>query len=240
MAASAGPDVESDGLMFYLDAGSTESYPGTGTTWYDLSGNGRNGTLVNSMSISGGTATLAPGTSDYATIPHDATISAAAFGAGNGYTLESWCRFTSFQNWTCMISKAFGGSWSNTTSGLWMESAGNFRFVVGSNQSSNPAGSYINGASFAASTNTWYQVVGVNDGTNAKLYVNGVYRDQAALSGITATRTENTNAITVGRRATGTAPSHDGDIAIVKVYNTALTDSQILKNFNAIRGRFGI
>ena len=240
MATKYSSSTVSDSLMFYLDAANTKSYPGSGTTWNDLSGNGRNGTLVNSMSISGGTASLAPGTNDYATIPHDATISAAAFGAGNNYTLESWCRFDVFQNWTCMISKAFAGSWSNTTSGLWCDSGGNIRFVIGSNQSGNPAGSYVNGASFSASTNTWYHVVGVNDGTNAKLYVNGVYRDQQALSGITQTRTENTNAITVGRRATGTGPSHDGNISVVKVYSRALTDSEILQNFNALRGRYGI
>ena len=39
MGAFGGPDIITDGLVLSLDAGSTRSYPGTGTTWKDLSGN---------------------------------------------------------------------------------------------------------------------------------------------------------------------------------------------------------
>ena len=240
MAIRYNTSTVSDSLMFYLDAANIKSYPGSGTTWSDLSGNGRDATLVNSISISDGSASLTPGTNDYARISHDATISSAVFGANNGYTLESWCRFDVFQNWTCMISKAFGGSWSNTTSALWCDSGGNIRFVIGTNQNSNPAGSYTNSASFSASTDTWYHVVGVNDGTNAKLYINGTFRSQHALSNITLTRTENTNDITIGRRGTGTGPSHDGNISVVKAYSRALTDSEVMQNFNGLRGRYGL
>lgn len=41
------PDIVRSGLVLNLDAAEPASYPGTGTTWYDLSGNGNNGTLVN-------------------------------------------------------------------------------------------------------------------------------------------------------------------------------------------------
>ena len=42
MAYFTGPNIVQDGLVLALDAGSTRSYPGTGTTWYDLSGNENN------------------------------------------------------------------------------------------------------------------------------------------------------------------------------------------------------
>ena len=46
MGAYAGPNVIEDGLVFAIDAGNTKSYPGSGTTWSDLSGQGNNGTLT--------------------------------------------------------------------------------------------------------------------------------------------------------------------------------------------------
>jgi len=47
MGVFAGPNVVEDGLMLYLDAADPKSYPGSGTTWFDLSGNGRHATLRN-------------------------------------------------------------------------------------------------------------------------------------------------------------------------------------------------
>jgi hypothetical protein len=43
MALYHSPLVVTDGLVLYLDAANRKSYPGTGTTWYDLTGNGLNG-----------------------------------------------------------------------------------------------------------------------------------------------------------------------------------------------------
>jgi len=47
MSYSNGPRIVTDGLVLYLDAGNSKSYPGSGNTWYDLSGNNFQGELVN-------------------------------------------------------------------------------------------------------------------------------------------------------------------------------------------------
>ena len=47
MGVFAGPNIVEDGLMLYLDAADPKSYPGSGTSWFDLSGNGRHATLRN-------------------------------------------------------------------------------------------------------------------------------------------------------------------------------------------------
>ena len=54
MATEIGPDIVTDGLVLALDAGSARSYPGTGTTWYDLSGNNFDYTIIGSPSYSNG------------------------------------------------------------------------------------------------------------------------------------------------------------------------------------------
>ena len=50
-----GPHIVTDGLILSLDAASTRSYPGTGTTWYDLSSTNANWTLPASSVFSSGT-----------------------------------------------------------------------------------------------------------------------------------------------------------------------------------------
>ena len=54
MGVFAGPEIVEDGLVLALDAGNTKSYPGSGTTWTDLSGNGNNGSLVNGVGYNSG------------------------------------------------------------------------------------------------------------------------------------------------------------------------------------------
>ena len=67
MAISGGPDTVEQGLILSLDAANVKSYPGTGTTWYDLSGNGHNFALNNSPTFSNGTFTF-DGSTQYARI----------------------------------------------------------------------------------------------------------------------------------------------------------------------------
>src|SRR6056300_874544 len=150
-----GPKITTDGLLLALDAANSKSYPGTGTTWFDMSGNSRNATMNGTMSIANGYATL--GTGNYATVPHDSTISSEIFGStSDNVTLISWFRMNTFQNWASMINKATGGSWSNTTVGLWTSST-SVVAVLGSNTNSNPAGSSVLAQTSSVSTNTWYQ-----------------------------------------------------------------------------------
>ena len=70
MVTQAG-GIVTDGLVLNLDAGNPQSYPGSGTTWTDLSGNGNNGTLLNGVgydSDNGGSLVF-DGSNDYVTTP---------------------------------------------------------------------------------------------------------------------------------------------------------------------------
>jgi hypothetical protein len=67
MGVYAGPEINESGLVLCLDAGNTKSYPGSGTTWTDLSGNGNTGTLVNgpTYSSANGGSIVFDGSNDY-------------------------------------------------------------------------------------------------------------------------------------------------------------------------------
>ena len=245
MAIGYNPRIVTDGLVLALDAGNTKSYPGSGSTWSDLSGNGRNATLYNSVAYSSeknGCLDFNRTNDSYARIPHDATISSQVFGTSTNFTLSAWFVIDNYVNYSCFIQKATSGSYSNTTAGLWSEATNQLVFVMGSNEGSNPSGSYLRIYHNNTVPGQWYNMVGVADGTNATLYINGEPHGSAVniASTITRTRSENTADITIGRRSMASTPECDGRIANISVYNRGLTASEVKQNFNATRGRFGI
>ena len=212
--------------------------------WYDLSGNGRNATLLSGIQKSeekGGCLDFNRTNDSFAVIPHDATISSQVFGTSNNFTLSAWFVIDAYVNYSCFIQKAFGGSYSNTTAGLWSEATNELKFVMGTNEGGNPSGSTFN-IKYDATPGVWYNMVGVADGTNAILYINGeqVGSPVNIASSLTRTRSENTSDITIGRRSINSTPECDGRISNVSVYNRGLSADEVKQNFNATRGRYGI
>ena len=57
MATRYSPKIVTDGLVLYLDAANSRSYPGTGTAWFDLTGRGNNAVLTNGPVFSSGGST---------------------------------------------------------------------------------------------------------------------------------------------------------------------------------------
>ena len=244
MSVYSGPEISNENLVLCLDAANPKSYSGSGVTWYDLSGNNRNATLFNTVQYSTSNNGVMnfqrpAGVQGYATIPTDATISSEVFGISTTFTLSAWVYPREYVDYAPLIAKAFGGSYSNTTAGLWVESGNNLRFVVGANVGSNPAGSSIS-VSYTAQINTWYNMVGVADGINIIMYINGVSVGSTLLSGITIPRSENGSPITIGTRSTANTPELNALVGPISIYNRGLSALEVQQNFNALRGRFGI
>ncbi len=242
MALVHSPSIITNGLMLHLDAANLKSYPGTGTTWFDISGNGRNATLFNGVAYSSeksGCLDFNRTTDSYATIPHDATISSQVFGASATFTLSGWFVVDEYADYATLIQKASGGSYSNSTNGIWMENSNEILGISASNVGGNPTGSLAR-VYYNATPGVWYNVVWTGDGTTARLYINGVLVNSILFSSLTVTRNESSDPITIGTRSTGSTPELDGRIAVVTAYNIGFTQNQVLQNFNAYRGRFGL
>ena len=163
------------------------------------------------------------GTNDYVAGPNNA----ASFTSD--MTAEAWIKINALpSDWVRIVGS--GGSSGNRTFGLWYSTAG--RLLWQRYGATDPG---IYPASPTLSTNTWYHIVATTSGTSHALYLNGTSIGTATAAGPWAASGENT---TIGYAGFHTYTT--SNIAAIRLYNTGLTEAQILQNFTAHRDRFGI
>jgi len=224
------------GLTLALDAGNLVSYAGAGTTWYDMTSNGNNGTLTNGPTYSGGTvpSIVFDGTDDRIVISNVAALRPSAF------TATAWvnCNVAN-GNQKTIFSSYYELPVAGFSFQLWNGSGSNnkVRFFVGNNNGPG-AGTYQDyTGSLNVPINTWNHIAVSYDGTSTmRIYVNGVADATASWTGGCVYNTVN-NQVQVGSNI---STSHfPGNISNVQLYNRALTLSEIQQNFNTYRRRYG-
>jgi hypothetical protein len=224
MATNYNPNIITSGLVVCLDPGNARSYAGSGTAWSDLSGNGLSATIGNSPTFSstnGGILTYSG-----ANVGATATTSSSLFNVGTGdFTVECWARVSSFAPYSLPFSLDDNLNGAGITYYL-AASPNNFRTWV-----ANTANNSVS----QISTNTWYHlVISRLSGTVSK-YINGVLDSTHVASGSLSTG----QSVKIAWRYDGSY-NFTGSIGKVSFYNLALTATQVLQNFNAMRGRFGL
>jgi hypothetical protein len=229
MALSHSPSIVTDGLVLCLDAANRKSYPGTGTVWNNMVGNVgatfQNGPTFNSSNL--GTVSF-DGTDDQ--IPFFApNLSSVA-------TVEMWAKIG--DNWTS--GRMFFG-WN-----LYDVWTGNFSSI-----GFNTANGDVYGIPSATLTplnivNNWKHYVFVMrtdvSYTNNKIYING---QSFSLSQIQSGENGGARSFNSGNGQIGNWLATSGynmqmDCSIFNVYNKELSPQEVVQNFNALRGRFGI
>lgn len=255
MSVAAGPKLAHKGIELFLDAANKRSYPGSGSTWFDASGNGRNGTLSGNtaptyVSDANGSMDFTPGTGNsWVYIPHDDNIRDNVFDITTNFTLTAWINIDTARNYGTVIAKANGNSWSNSTNSIWVFISGDtgyIRGISGTGVATNGSTEYKYINYNTNVTGRWINVTYTGDGTNAILYINGYNVGTFAFSGITSPVTSHTRGITMGTRAENGSgalnanPELDGKVAMVAAYNQALTSAEVLQNYNALKSRFGL
>lgn len=220
MAFGRGPNIITDGLVLALDAGSHKSYPGSGTTWYDLSGNSNNGTLINGPTFSNGSI-LFDGVNDYVT-----TLTNYAFGV-NPFTISGWARayenqVSRFPTIICVGSTGTSANWQVDFSD------GIFTFRAGTTS--------ISTTHILDGKWLFFSIVRESTLTGGlKIYVYNTLNTSA-------TATNNFSEVSNYKIGTNRNENHpfQGDISNLLVYNQALTASEVLQNYNATKSRFNL
>ena len=212
-----------DGLVLNLDAGASISYPGSGATWTDLSGNGNNGTLENGVGYVGtnGGSLSFDGVDDVVNTSYTPQL--------NDFTVIAWFRSTGGTlNYNRIVDK-------NYAAGLWIGRQGNTPNSWGGGvlESFGPYGRYI-----TLTDNQWHMIVSRRQGTTHTIYGDGITN---SVSGTVSSTALSTARFSFGNwYNANNAQRLTGNIAQVSIYNKALTASEIQQNFQALKGRFNI
>jgi hypothetical protein len=232
MATSYGsiiPGITRD-LVLYVDAAKHESYPGTGTSWFDLSVNKRTATLTNGPIHTGFVKT---GSFDF-----DGTDDFINFGNifnfiyTDSFSTEAWINWDGGampSNFGHIIGKTFG---NYRTSFQISGGSGRISFRLDSNF-------MVVDTGLTLLPNNWYHVVSTWNPftTTGKVHVNGV---QAASVTNAGTDWTSTGANFQIGNSPGESYYFNGKISIGRVYSKTLTDEEILQNYNATKGRYGL
>ena len=230
MATEGGPNIITDGLVLVLDAANVKSYPGTGTTWYDKSGNRFNGTLANgpTYSTSGGGSIVLDGSNDYIQIADNGITS--GFNQ-QSFTINMWIKLTRDGTYEVVWSYDFTSHnppyyaqhiRSNNSQGTLTMTINGDGAYFGGNVS-------VTGWTFGQ----WFNATFTRDFTTGanKSYKNGVLQESNTLLG---TILYYNQPVWIGKSnfSTGYMKGNAGQYSF---YNRALTSSEVLQNYNATK-----
>lgn len=229
MAFHRGPKIVTDGLIAYFDAANPKSYPGTGVTWKDLSGQGNDGTLVNGVGYSTdnqGSLNF-DGSNDYVStnLIYNLPLSSTEFSCScwfkcgvqstNTVLISNYNNKPIPFNLNVLTNGTVTGTTRNAASQL---------IVLGTTNSYDDS-KYHNVFYIKDSSNNYY------------LYVDGILQN----SGNTNLGAINPNTtIWIGTLRLFNQGYFNGNIPQVSIYNRALTSDEVLQNYNALKGRFKI
>lgn len=209
-------DIVTSGLVLNLDAQNYYSYPGSGTTWTDLSGNGYTASMRNLTS------------SNWVLVDGQRAFETNDTG-NQGFTVSNFVRPGTNRTYSIWLkSKSFSIGWQT-----WFDDGGE-RILFGTD--TNTVSIYPDITLTAnLQINTWYNLVYTLSGTSAIGYVNGSSIGSGTYS---STLTSGTGDLWIlGNNSTEVTSCY---CSYASIYNRALTEAEVQQNFNALRGRFGI
>jgi hypothetical protein len=215
----------SDALVLNLDAGSRASYVGVGTSWYDLSGNNLNGTLVNGPTFAGtgvSSSIVFDRSNDYVSVADNSLLN--TFSA---MTLEIIVKYTTTNDQIFVQKWNYAGSQGYTIELYLNEIAA--ACYTGSN--------YLRVSVSSYPVNNVYHMILTLSGTTQTLYINGL---SVSSNSSGAAPSLSGTALTIGNRSNLSGTYLGGNVYLTKFYNRALTAAEVLQNFNAYRTRYGI
>lgn len=243
MATIGGSNIVTDGLVLSLDAANRKSYPGSGTAWFDISGNNNHFTLYNGVgfnSVNGGILTF-DGVNDYVASTNNINLTSYDYVA---------IEIVYKSNTTAATAMVF----EHTVN--WNSNVGGLGLATNSNGTANTAN--LNHTNHNTEVARNYQVINnliwnnnlnlysrISDSTGRLTYVDGVITPFNSTGGYATTTTTNAggsfaNSIFyIGSRG-GSSIFFNGSISSLKIYGFKIGATEVLQNYNAQKSRFGL
>jgi hypothetical protein len=225
--------IVTSGLVYAVDSADRNSYTSGSTSWRDLTPNSRTGSFPNGIGYSGSNG----GVLSFSSASLQ-SVTGSDLGSLTNFTVETWFNLTTLPTTAgaaCIVTNAYTGT----------PNALNFSIGLNNSPSSaNIVGGFFDGAwrnttGFAPVINTWYCTAVTYNGATVIQYLNGVSQSTLSYAG---TPSSSGAGLRIARRwDTGAGVDHiNGLIPIVRVYNRALSATEMLQNYNAQKSRFGL
>lgn len=225
--------IVTNGLVFSVDAANIKSYPGSGTTWTDLTSNANNGTLTNgpTFNSANGGSIVFDGADDYISISDSSSISITG-----DITIDCWVKVNNFSTYRCIVAKTNGGY--PAPFDLYLDpGTGNPFFLRG-----NGGYFYYFSGGQSPTVGIWQNLTITMAGSFCRYYLNGNFINGSEITntfGGPIYISDNDGPMFIGRRADG-ATIMDGSFSNLRIYNRELSGSEVLQNFNSLKSRFGL
>jgi hypothetical protein len=229
------PPVRS-GLFLEYDATIVASYPGTGTTWFDISGNRLNGTLTNGpvFSSTGSSSSIAfDGTNDFIDIVYPRQIN-----TGSPITLSLWAKWITTGTTTATIQTLVDNNYQTSPGsiGFFIQDRPDLGGVL--EWGAQPgAGITRCTSTFVVGDGKWHHITATNDGSTSILYIDGA---QSGLARTAAGIGSSQPFINLGRWRFTQSRYLNGNIADFRIFNRALSAYEVKQNFDFYRTRYGV
>ena len=225
--------VIQDNLILNVDAGVSNSYSGSGTTWTDLSGNGNNITLSSSgisyNSTDGDGSIVFDGTNGQGTSSINIT------NMNSGGSLEIWCKITDTSGYRHI------GGWRGSTSQFYMLLLNNTGEMEARAKWSSAAYTDIVSSDYGTAfwANNWNHIVFTNSDSDSKtrFYLNG---SLIGTSSGTPGSFPSNDTFELMKTANLSSATAAGRLSQVRVYSDTLSDSEVTHNYDVMKGRFGL
>lgn len=233
MAFSYSPKIVTDGLVLYLDAANPYSYVSGSTVWNDISRTMTSGSLINGPTFSSANngSIVFDGSNDYVDLGNSPIITTFT-----QLTINSWVRPTSLPASSNQGRVIIRGDDSYRLYWYFDGSVGNKLYFYSTDIGEPTLATSVSYLTSNFSINTWYNINATYDGSLTNLFVNGVLVATATGKSGTITGTNNMN---LGR-SNGNEYFLQGNMPLIQLYNRALSAQEILQNYNATKGRFGL
>lgn len=234
----------------YLDAGNPKSYSGTGTTWFDRTQNGNNGTLTNgpTFNSANGGSIVFDGTNDYVNLSDPTSL---RLGTSN-FTINLWFLTINNSSSTALIVKrqsinpfnlvniGIGTAVNTGGGGSDVTSSKKIRFGIRADNSNQ----YIANTTNDIIDGQWKNITLVRNSGTIALYINNVIQSLDVVynlgTGISSNISVPSYNWSVGAVGDISVQYLTGNISQTSIYNRALSAQEVLQNFNATKSRYGL
>lgn len=219
----------SAGLVGHWDSMALSAADRMGNIWYDISGNNNHGTLTNGASF------------DRIGVNFDGVNDFTDFAFSQAHnpdyvTATAWVLVTG-SGTRRIVTKPRQAGLAQSYSLVILSSG--FATWIANTATLEGAGSLVSG-SVNLTNAGWTHLAGTWDGTTSRLFVNGTQVNTVTGSGVITYSPTSNLPLQIGRFDATVGQYYSGSVNDIRIYNRALSNAEILRNFNATRARFGV